>query len=80
MHGHTRFYIAVLSIIFLLLGFRQWRSSADRVLTLNMNIRLPLFWSTWSRARGPDRGPDTATCEGLAHGRDYSDCRASELK
>ena len=40
-----------------------------------MNIRLPLFWSTWSRARGPD----SATCAGLAHGRDYSDCRASEL-
>ena len=36
----------------------------DRVLTLNMNIRLPLFWSTWS----PARGPDSATCAGLAHG------------
>ena len=55
---------------------------ADRVLTLNMNILLALFLSTWSRARGPDSGPDSATCEqrcaGLAHGRDYSDCRASE--
>ena len=29
----------MLSIFFLLLGFRQWRSRADRVLTLNMNIR-----------------------------------------
>ena len=57
------------------LGFHRWRSRADRVLTLKMNIRLPLFWSTWSRARGPD----SATCAGLAHGRDYSDCRASEL-
>ena len=36
---------------FVFLGFRQWRSRADRFLTLNMNIRLPLFWSTWSRAR-----------------------------
>ena len=56
------------------LGFRQWRSRADRVLTLNMNIRPPLFWSTGSRARGPD----SATCAGLALGSDYSDCRASE--
>ena len=44
--------------------------------TLNMNIRLPLFWSTFS----PARGKDSATCVGLAHGRDYSYCRASELK
>ena len=70
------FYIAALSIIFLLLGFRQWRFRTDRVWTLNMNIRLPLFWSTWS----PALGPDSATCAGLAHGRDYCDCRASELK
>ena len=44
-----------------------------------MNIRLPLFWSTWSRARGPD----SATCAGLAaleHGRDYSYCTGSEQK
>ena len=54
------------------LKFRQWRSLTDSVLTLNMNIRLPLFWSTWSSASGPD----SATCAGLAHGRDYSDCRA----
>ena len=70
------FYIAVLSIIFLLLGFRQWRSSTDRILTLNMNIWLPLFWSTWI----PALGPDSATCAGLAHGRDYSGSRASGLK
>ena len=31
-----------------------------------------LHWSTCSRARGPD----SATCAGLAHGRDYIDCRA----
>ena len=70
------FYIAALSIIFLLLGFRQWRSRTDRVLTLSMNILLPLFWSTWS----PALGPNSATCAGLAHGRDYSGCRALELK
>ena len=37
-------------------------------------FRLPLFWSTWRRARGPD----LAACAGLAHWRDYSDCRATE--
>ena len=41
-----------------------------------MNIRLPLFWSTWS----PALGQDSDICAGLAHGCDYSDCRASELK
>ena len=41
----------------------------------NMNIRLPLFWSTRSRARGPD----SATCVGLAHGRDYSDCTSGDI-
>ena len=55
---------------------RLWRSRAESVLTLNMNIWLPLLWSTWSWARGPD----SATCAGLAHGRDYSYCIASELK
>ena len=64
---------AALSIIFLF-GFYQWQSRADSVLSRYMNIRLPLFWSTWSRARGPD----SATCAGLAHGRDYCDRRASE--
>ena len=58
------------------LEFRKWWSRADRVLTLNMNIRRPLFWSTWSLALGLD----SATCAGLAHGLDYSDCRASEQK
>ena len=56
------------------LGFCQWQSRADRVLTLNMNIQFPLFWSTSSLARGQV----SATCAGLAHGRDYSDCRASD--
>ena len=58
------------------LWIRLWWSLTDRVLTLNMNIRLPLFWSTWGWARGPD----PATCAGLAHGRDCSNCRASEQK
>ena len=56
-------YCCTLYISFFL-GFRQWRSRVDRVLTLNMNIRLQLFRSTWSKARGPD----LATCAGLAHG------------
>ena len=55
------------------LGFRSWRSRADRILFLNINIRLPLFWSTWSQARGQD----SANRADLARGRDYSDCRAS---
>ena len=38
---------------------RQWRSRADRVLTLNMNIQLSLFWSIWSLSRAS--GPDSAT-------------------
>ena len=42
-----------------LIGF----NSQQRV---NMNIQLPLFWSTWRRARGLD----PATYDGLAHGRD----------
>ena len=65
----------MLSIIFFL-GCSQWWSHADRVLTLNMNIQLPLFWSTWSRALGQD----SATCVGLADGLDYSCCWALELK
>ena len=75
VHWHERIYIAALStFLFLFLGFRQWRSRDDRVLILNMNIRLPLFWSTWSRTRGPD----SATCAGLVYGLDCSDCTASE--
>ena len=54
VHLHVRFPIASLSIFSFFLEFHPWRSRTDRVLTLNMNIRLPLFWSTWSRARGSD--------------------------
>ena len=43
LHWHTRFYIAALSIFFFFLGFCKWWSYTDRILTLNMNIRLPLY-------------------------------------
>ena len=56
---------------------RQWRSRADRVLTLNMNIRLLLFSSTWSLSRA--RGPDSATMTWRI-GSDYSFYIASEQK
>ena len=48
----------------------------DLALTGFLLIAWTSDWSTWS----PARGPDSATCVGLAHGRDCSDCRASELK
>ena len=59
---------------FFFLGFCQLLSCANRASTFNMNSWLPLFWSTWSCARGKD----SATCAGLVHGRDYSYCRAPE--
>ena len=42
------YWFALYIFLQVLLWFHQWRSRADRVLTLNTNIRLPLFWSTWS--------------------------------
>ena len=74
VHWQARFLYCCALYNFLFLRFCQWRSRADTVLTPNGKIWLPLFWSTWSRARGQD----SATCAGLAHGRDKSDCRASE--
>ena len=68
------FYIAVLSIFFFL-GFRQWRSRADRVVNLDTTIWLPLFWRTWTRAWASTRPHVRA----WHMGRDCSDCRASEL-
>ena len=69
------FYVAALDIILF-----SWISSVSiwrwQVLALKMNIRLPLFWSTLSQARGQN----SATCAGLAHGRVDSYCRALELK
>ena len=68
------FYIAVLSIIFLL-GLRQWLSHADRVVNLNTTIQLPLFWRTWTRARASTRPHVRAR----HMGSDYSYCRALKL-
>ena len=50
-------------------------SCAERVVNLNTTIWLPLLWRTWTRARA-------RTCPHVLAwhiGRDYSDCRASEL-
>ena len=52
----------------------QWHSHAERVLTLNINIQLPLFWNTC-------QGPWYCTCAGLAMqwlGSYYSFCLALE--
>ena len=79
VHWHARFLYCCAACAlynFLFLGFRQWRSRADRVLILKMNIQLPLFWSTGGTSRA--WGPNSATCASLADGRNYSDCRASE--
>ena len=54
---------ALYSYFFSQISSAEWQSSTDRVLTSKMNIRLPLFWSTWSRVRGKG----LATCAGLAH-------------
>ena len=60
---------------FFFLGFRQWRSCADRVANLNTTIRLPLFWRTWTWGRASTRPHVRAR----HMGRDYSYCRASAL-
>ena len=74
VHWHACFlYCCALYIFFL--GFRQWRSRADRVVNLNTTIRLALFWRTWTRARAHTRPHVLA----WHMGRDYSDSRASEL-
>ena len=46
----TRAFILLRSLIFFLLGFRQWRSRADSVVNLNTTIRLALFWRIWTWA------------------------------
>ena len=48
----TRAFI-LLRALFLLLGFRQRRFRANRVVNLNTTIRLPLLWRTWTRALAP---------------------------
>ena len=69
------FYIAALSIIFFpwISSVAIWR--ADRVVNLNTTIWLALFWRTWTRARASTRPHVLA----WHMGRDYSNCRASEL-
>ena len=57
------------------LWFRQWRSCADRVVNLNTTTWLPLFGRTWAWARASTHPHVLA----WHMGRDYSDCRASEL-
>ena len=49
----TRHYIAALSMIVFFSNVSSGDLS-DRVITLDMNIRLPQFWSTWSLALGQD--------------------------
>ena len=69
-------YIAALLIIFFL-GFRQWRSRADRVVNLNTTSLLPLFWRTWTWALAT--GSTRPHVRAWHTGRDYSNCRTSEL-
>ena len=66
VHQYSCFYFAVLSTTFKKksLKFYQWLSSADRVLTLNINIWLPLFWRTWSKAQGPDSAKSAGLVDG----------------
>ena len=58
-------YIAAQSMIFSLSNFLNCNLALTGFLSLHMNIRLPLFWSTWSWARGPD----LASCADLARGQ-----------
>ena len=75
VHWHASFLYCCALYNFFFLDFVSGNLALTGF-TLNMNILLPLFWSTFS----PARGQDSAICVGLAHGRDYSYCRASELK
>ena len=74
VHWHALFYSAAHSI-FYFLGFRQWRSRTDRVVNLNANIRIPLFWRTWTQAWASTR-PNVLAWH---MSRDNSDCSSSEL-
>ena len=62
---------------FFFLGFRQWQSLADRVVNLNTTIQLALFWGTSLGTRARARTHPHVLAWQM--GRDYSDCRASEL-
>ena len=50
---------------------------ADTVVNLNTTTRLPLFWRTWTLARASTC--PHASVRAWHIGRDYSDCRGSEL-
>ena len=50
--------------------------STDMLSTLDINNQLPLFCSTWNRARGLD----SATCAGLATDSDYSYCSGGFIR
>ena len=58
---HASFLYCRALYTFFLLKTRQWRSRADRFVNLNTNIRLPLFWRTWTRARARTR-PHVRAC------------------
>ena len=76
VHGHARFLYCCALYTFFFLDF----VSGDLALT----AFLLLTWTSdfhCFRALGVRPGARTvAKCEGLAHERDYRDCRASELK
>ena len=63
VHWHAGFLYFCALYDFFFLGFRQWRSHADRVVNLNTTIWIPLFssWRTWTRTQ------HSPTCAGLAH-------------
>ena len=67
----TRAYILLCSQFSFFLEFRHWQSGADRVLTLNMNIRLQLFGAVGV-------GPWVSHVGTWCMGSNYSSCIASE--
>ena len=75
VHWHASFLYCCALYNFFFLGFRQWRSRADRVVNLNTTIQLALFWRTWTRALASTRPHVLA----WHVGRDYSYCGALEL-
>ena len=76
----THSLILLHSLSYCFVGFSQWLSHADRVFTLNMNIWHPLFWSTWSRARGQTCPHEMAWHMGVIIHCDYRDCIALQQK
>ena len=76
----THSLILLQSLTYCFVGFSQWLSHADRIFTLNMNIWLPLFWSTWSRARGQTCPHELAWHMGVIIHCDYGHCIALQQK